>query len=275
MKIGLLSDLHIDSNNRRLEKNYLYAPMLASLIEQRQIELMLIAGDISSDYRLSQDFLKALQDEAGIPVYFVPGNHEFWQKTESSQRAEDIFEFFLQQEENLVGQPRIIKEGWALVGSPSWYDYGYGDHDKFSIEEFERGKYRYAKWNDKKYVNWGQSDQEVSQWMKDLLEEDLKCVQNYNIIMMTHVATHPRFVVPLPHKLYDYMNAYLGARSYESLYHDFPVRYNIMGHVHWNQNIYSKGVHHLMACLGNRKQWLNKTDPLAEMENRLLSFQIN
>lgn len=275
MKIGIISDLHIDSNNRRLQHDYKYVPMLSEMMADRHLDVMLIAGDISSDYQLSHDFLKELQDQSGKPAFFVPGNHEFWQPPESSTDAHDIFNYFLKQEENLVGQVRHLNEDWALVGSPGWYDYGYGNHEQFSLEDFERKKYRFAHWNDKRFVHWRQSDREVSRWMKEQLIADLESVKDKKIILMTHVATHPRFVVPLPHKLYDYVNAFLGARSYESLYRDYDVRYNIMGHVHWQQTLISRRVKHMMACLGTRKQWMNRLDPKTEIENTLMSFHIN
>ena len=95
MKIGIISDLHIDSNNRRLQHDYKYVPMLSEMMADRHLDVMLIAGDISSDYQLSHDFLKELQDQSGRPAFFVPGNHEFWQPPESSTDAHHIFNYFL------------------------------------------------------------------------------------------------------------------------------------------------------------------------------------
>lgn len=275
MKIGVISDLHMDRNNQRMGIDHDYAKILSQIARYRQLDLLLIAGDVSNDYRLSQDFLKALQDEWGKAICFVAGNHEFWQEETSSLHAEDIFDFYLQQDENLVGRPYHINDEWAVCGSPSWYDYGYGDQKRFTLADFQRKTYRFAEWNDRRFVYWSADDRAISQWMKDQLQADLQAVGDKKIILMTHVATHPRFVVPLPHKLYDYVNAFLGAKSYEDLWRqDDRVKYNIMGHVHWRLRLADQGVNHIMSCLGNRKRWLNKTDPYTEIENTLISFRI-
>ena len=41
------------------------------MIKQRSIELLIIAGDISNDYRISYDFIQSIQELSGIPTYFV------------------------------------------------------------------------------------------------------------------------------------------------------------------------------------------------------------
>lgn len=274
MKIAVISDLHFDRNNKRMGQNFDYAAILGQILKERQVDLLLLAGDLSNDYRKSQDFLKVLADLTAIPIRFVAGNHEFWQEAESSVQAPEILDYFLQQEENLINRPYILNDDWAVCGSAGWYDYGYGDFERFNLSDFERKKYRWAEWNDRRYVRWRQSDRQVSQWMKEQLQADLESVGDRKVILMTHVVNHPRFVVPLPHRLYDYINAYLGAKSYESLWQDYPVKYNIMGHVHWRQVLTERGVHHIMACLGNRRKWLNPTDPFTEIENSLMSFRI-
>lgn len=48
MKIGTISDLHIDRHPKLEPQAYLDA--LVYIVEQRNIELLLIAGDMSNDY---------------------------------------------------------------------------------------------------------------------------------------------------------------------------------------------------------------------------------
>ena len=51
MKIGTISDLHIDRHSHLNPEIYL--EKLCQVIKQRSIELLIIAGDISNDYRIS------------------------------------------------------------------------------------------------------------------------------------------------------------------------------------------------------------------------------
>jgi len=57
MKIGVLSDLHIDTNQKKLTGEETFSEIVSKQISQQQVDLMLIAGDISSDYLVSQQFL--------------------------------------------------------------------------------------------------------------------------------------------------------------------------------------------------------------------------
>lgn len=273
MRIGILSDLHIDGNEKALPEGQNYEKLLSRLLKKQQVDQLLLAGDISSDYRVSQEFLNRLQDESGVPVLFVPGNHDFWSKKNGVTQTKDIYDFFQRQPESLIARPRILNDEWAVVGSPGWYDYGYGNHNMYSLKKFSEKKYRFASWNDRHYIDWGLSDREVSRRMLRQLESDLSQVGDRKVILMTHVATHPEFVVPLPHKIYDYFNAFLGSASYEALYEKYPIALSVMGHVHFRKTYRTKETTFVSACLGNKKHW-RSTDPADELEQTLVTMDL-
>src|SRR5699024_2587836 len=176
-------------------------------------------------------------------------------------------------EETLIAKPRILSDDWAVVGTAGWYDYGYGDQKHYSLEQFEKKQYRFAYWNDAHYIHWGKSDQEVAAEMLEQLEKDLQSVGSRQIILVTHVATHPEFVVPLPNKIYNYFNAFLGSSSYEKLYRDYPIRYSIMGHVHLRKILKENDTTFVCACLGSKKHWTVK-DARKELERTLVTIDI-
>lgn len=273
MKIGVLSDLHIDTNRKKLKENETYAGILIKQIKHQKIDVLLLAGDISSDYLESQNFLDEVTQKSGIPILFVPGNHDFWSIKNGETDTKKIYQFFKNQPNNLVDQPYILNDDWAIVGNPGWYDYGYGDQSKYTEEEFNEMKLRFGVWQDKRYVHWGKENKQVAQWMLGQLESDLQSVGERKIILMTHVVTHPRFVVPLPHKIYDYFNAFLGSSSYEKLYQKYPIAYSVMGHVHFRKTLVDNQINYICACLGGSKHWLTK-DPEAEIVNALLTFHL-
>lgn len=45
-----------------------------------------------------------------------------------------------------------------------------------------------------------------------MVDEDIKNVDDRNIILMTHVVTHPQFVVPTPHRIFDFLMHLLGRK---------------------------------------------------------------
>lgn len=274
MKIGTISDLHIDRNNAYLNKGESFEDALSDLLRERQVDLLLIAGDVSNHYLETDIFLKKTADLSGIPILFVPGNHDYWAKDHEQKDTHEVDAYFRKQDYSLVDKPYIINDEWAVVGTPGWYDYGYGNHKVYSIEKFEKKQYSFATWNDKHYVDWGMSDQEVSRLMLEQITDNLKSVGNRQVILMTHVATHPEFVIPLPHRVYDYANAFLGAKSYEQLYDTFPnIMYSIMGHVHLRKSIIDDRRTYITACLGNFRHWKNK-DIKHQLSKSLVTFDL-
>ncbi|MER2173621.1 MAG: metallophosphoesterase [Carnobacterium sp.] len=273
MKIGVLSDLHIDTNKKKLAENETFAGILVKQINHQNIDILLIAGDISSDYLVSQQFIDEVTERSGISVLFVPGNHDFWSLKNGETDTKKIYRFFEKQSNSLLNKPYILNDEWAVVGNGGWYDYGYADQEKYTKSEFDDMKLRIGVWQDKRYVHWGEENKQVAQWMLDKLEADLQSVGERKVILMTHVVTHPKFVVRLPHKIYDYFNAFLGSSSYEKMYQNYPIVYSIMGHVHFRKTLVDNQVNYICACLGGSKHWLTK-DPEAEVVNALLTFQL-
>lgn len=273
MKIGVLSDLHIDTNKKKLIGKEAFSEIVSKQINYQNIDLMLIAGDISSDYLVSQQFLDEVTDKSGIPVLFVPGNHDFWSIKNGETDTKKIYQFFKKQTNSLLNKPYILNDEWAIVGNAGWYDHGYADQTKYTQAEFNEMKLRSGMWQDKRYVHWGEENKETAQWMLNKIESDLQSVGERKIILMTHVVTHPKFVVSLPHKIYDYFNAFLGSSSYERLYQTYPIAYSIMGHVHYRKTLVDNKVNYICACLGGSKHWLTK-DPETEIRNAIVVFQL-
>lgn len=71
MKIGVISDIHIDSNKKVVPEGSTFAEILGNQLNQQQIELLLLAGDISSDYLLSQQFIDELKSQTKCRILFV------------------------------------------------------------------------------------------------------------------------------------------------------------------------------------------------------------
>ena len=104
-------------------------------MEQRNIELLLIAGDMSNDYLQSYQFIQDLKEKCRIPILFVPGNHDYW-TSEASLSSKQIYEFYASKPDCLIGKPYVVNDHWAIVGHTAWYDYSYAD-DKFDLDRIK------------------------------------------------------------------------------------------------------------------------------------------
>ena len=116
MKIGVISDIHIDSNKKAIPEGSTFAKTLAKQLHQKEVELLLLAGDISSDYNLSQSFMDKLKSETDCQILFIPGNHDFWSRKNREEDTKKIYDFFKQQPESILEKPYIINDKMGCGG---------------------------------------------------------------------------------------------------------------------------------------------------------------
>lgn len=250
MKIGTIADLHIDRHNKKTSEDYLEA--LVEIVKYKKLDILLIAGDISNHYQLTHQFITQLTKQLDIPVKFVPGNHDLWEV--ESMTTQDIWNNYKSMSQCLVGKPFIVNEEWAIIGHTGWYDYSFAAQ-RFSLEHLQKGKHYGATWQDKERISWGISDQNLSKIAAEQVKKDILEVGNRRVILVTHVVTHPDFIVPMPHRIFDFYNAFIGTSDFNPLYAMFDIPYSIMGHVHFRKSVIDDDRCYLCPCLGYPRQW--------------------
>ena len=98
-------------------------------------------------------------------------------------------------------------------------------------------------------IDWDIDDRVLSKEAKQI-QEDLDQVKDKHIILMTHIVTHPKFIVPMPHRIFDFFNAYIGTKDFDEFYSTYSIRYSIMGHVHFRKMINENGITYICPRLG-------------------------
>src|SRR5690625_1889532 len=254
MKIGVISDLHIDANSKEQYTKKDFEEALANELVEQKVDLALIAGDISNDHKLSYTFIKNVEKRINKKVLFVPGNHDYWDEVHDTKDTTLILDYFKQKKEVLIEKPFIINDEWAIVGHSGWYDYTFAD-GRFSIDELSERNYNGRTWKDKLYTDWKVNDRELSRRFAEVVRQDLEKVKNKKIILMTHMVTNKNFAVKMPHKVFDYFNAFIGTSDFDELIENYPIVYTIMGHVHHRESESESGRTHICACLGNINEW--------------------
>ena len=120
IKIGWASDIHLDfvrGNNTDFHEQ----------VRAAGLDALFLTGDLSSGKMLSQHLL-GMADDFSIPIYFVLGNHDFYDSSLVQQR-EDV----AQLSENIdclnwlptAGVVPLVG-GSCVVGVDGWYDGRYG-----------------------------------------------------------------------------------------------------------------------------------------------------
>jgi 3',5'-cyclic AMP phosphodiesterase CpdA len=114
MRLGFATDVHLDSieGDKANSRRQLAAEKMAS-----DVDALVIGGDISLGPHLTEH-LSAFCRGAGVPVYFVLGNHDFWDLRHAKvQAAAAEFPGYLDR----AGVVELTATT-ALVGRSGWYD---------------------------------------------------------------------------------------------------------------------------------------------------------
>lgn len=270
MRVSFISDLHVDLNR--------YAPMsvyryeLSLLIEEEASDLLVIGGDISNDVRTTLSFVEGLEMDLGIPVYFIPGNHDFWEESVKKDTW-GIYQIYQQHPQSLVESPVQLTDDYSLVGHPAWYNHAIYNKNKYDENEIEKGKYRFAYWQDKLNLDWQATDREVSKHFAEIIKKDLEKVQTDNIILQTHMITIPEFTMPMPHKLFDFFNAYIATDDLTGIHKEYPIDYQFMGHVHFRAQVKKEGSRFITNSLGYRREWRSQS-LRQELKKAIITIEI-
>lgn len=204
-RVAFMSDLHIDSNDFGKDE----VKTLLTLIEQRKIQHLHIAGDIANGYeKVSQEFLAQLQCQ--LPVTFSLGNHDMLGLSEEAIKP---FEF-----------QKISFSKHTLLAFSGWYDYSF-------VPAISPQKHLQTKnlfWFDRRLKRTG-SDPDITKKLLRELEQELQNIHQPLVIAM-HFVPHSQFL--LRHPYFERFNAFLGSQDFHELFRQFPVKKVIFGHSH-------------------------------------------
>ena len=269
MRIGMITDIHIDINvDSDIETN------LYQVIEEKKIDCLIIGGDVSNHYHTTINTVNRIKKNAGIEVYFVPGNHDMWdEKGEFS----DSFTIYKKYEEHpfcLSSGAKILNDQWVVIGDVGWYDYSFGD-SRYTLQEFEKMHAFERTWKDSEFVRWNKSNQEINEFFLQKLTTEMNKHKDKNLILVTHMVSKNEFTVNDGREIWKYFNAFLGSKQLGRLFEESKVKYALMGHVHFRADKKLNGVHYICPCLGYSTEW--KSDPvncLEEIRNSMFLVEI-
>jgi putative phosphoesterase len=251
-RIGLISDIHVDLNAEDGADRVTEA--LAAESRRRGLDILLIAGDLSGDYRLSLAAVDRLAVESGVQVHFVPGNHDIWNEKYPGLKALDTYGALLDHPANLARGPVFIDDGWTLIGDLGWYDFSFGDLS-FTAEDFQRMSYMGRSWRDKVYSLWDKKTVDVHRMFLDRIRQALDLAAGGKVLLATHVVQIGEFIVQNPGDMWKYFNAFLGSPDYGELAVERGVALSVCGHVHYRRRVKKGGTEFVCPCLGYRAEW--------------------
>jgi putative phosphoesterase len=270
MRIGVISDLHVDLNGSEPQEP---AAHLGAAAARRGVQLLLIPGDLSNRWDLTLRTLELIQDRAGVRVLFVPGNHDLWNEAPDyplgeAWGARDSHEALLAFPGNLARGPVDLPGSWSVAGVTGWYDFAFG-HPRFSLEDFERMRFGERLWQDRINARWDRPTREVHRGFLEELERQLDALRGRRLILATHVVPVVEFTVRPPDGVWEYLNAFLGSPAYGELALRHGAEIAVCGHVHYRRRHRAGRTLFLASCLGYAHEWPDPADLAGEVERSL------
>lgn len=252
MKLGLISDIHYDTYENLTKEDFF--ENIKQLVTENSLDTLVIGGDISNSHKTTFPFVEELQAQLNIPVYFVPGNHDYWEKNLVHKDSMKVYQNYVDHPQSLLESPVILSDKYALVGHSAWYNHAIHGQ-QFTEEELDKGIYGERTWQDKLNARWGMTDRELSKHFADLVKKDLEKVGDRDVVLVTHMVTIPDFTVPMPHEPFDFFNAFIATDDFDDIHRDYPIKYSSMGHVHYRGTVERDGITYICNCLGYQREW--------------------
>jgi predicted phosphohydrolase len=217
-------------------------------VRSLEVDVLVVAGDVSSDPETVERTLSTLRTVAPAGVY-IPGNHDLW-CSDGRSTSRERYETLLPMRVRSAGfvplgsQPAELGD-LAFVGVTGWYDYSLRNRDldeRFSLEDYRRGAHGRLRWSDKARVRWPDDDgrelegpalcdEQVGRLARQLDE-----VAGRPTVVVTHHLPFIELVTSFRELPWDFINGFMGsARLGEAIMRTPGVRLVCSGHTHFLQ----------------------------------------
>lgn len=258
MRLLISADLHWNHAKSRASAEAIIDEMNA----MSDVDALLIVGDVGVADGDSIEQCLARFTFAG-PKLFVPGNHELW----ANRRGVDLLHDELPRRVRAIGwrwlpdEPFVHADGAAVVGALGWYDYSFAaERLKIPREFYAAGaspgavlytneppalvdrargtpsaaRELIARWNDKRFVHLGLSDEEVVERECTRLMGQLETLSGARAVLAAIHTVPFAELLPAHHGgQWDFARAYLGSpRIGQTLARFGNVTHVVCGHSH-------------------------------------------
>ncbi len=299
MLVACTSDIHTDIS----ENNMKSVELLAEILRNLDPDVFVFAGDVSSEDRYIEHFMKELSTFKK-PKFFVCGNHDIWVSPERQSQGYNSFtKYYHEMKEKcqrygflyLAKNPVTISEV-AFVGTIGWYDYSTRNPalDRiFTLADYESKESLYGIWNDREYAFWPRaqeasrrgaktgrtpdrmSDQEVASMFCSDLRSQLRSVENKvkKTIAVTHVVPFKYMVRFTGNAEFDFFSAFIGNTQLgEDMKASKHVTHAICGHTHFPAQVEFDSVKCVCSPIGYLDKF--KGDIYDYILSRVKTFEV-
>lgn len=234
--------------------------LLTDFLKASDLDALIIAGDLFADSLKSSYYVSDLNRLLNFPVFWIPGNHEFYGHKNSSSLHD--YDFLKSDEFCLIG--KTVSLGNAeIAGNPAWYDYSFAQNPFLS-------KLMWTSWSDSRFCDFEYfSNEEINSLMLADFECMLKNMRpdSYKIAV-THMVPFKK-LLKWRGKGYEITDGYFGSMALGKLLLKYNVNLAVFGHTHIPmQGKLKKSIQYLCCPLGYHFEW-KQNDFCRELNDRL------
>jgi len=244
MKLGFVSDIHIDIN---FDHDVFGALVRAAT--KNGLDTLYIAGDIANSPFKTVQFVDKFVKATHIPVQYIFGNHEYYETAKDWKGARNL-------QANIEN---IISPTWGIIADTGWYDYSWA---KFgSLGQLMKGKTPTGTWSDHRWIKWpADVVGDPATWFTTMCVNSMEA-QNHkldqlgidNKIVMLHMIPHYKLLAHDPQ--YMYTNAFFGAQPTSDLITKIAPKYCFYGHTHFANYTTIDNTDYICSPLGYYFEW--------------------
>lgn len=231
MHVFAISDLHTD-----FKENRLLIERLPKHLYERDI--LIVAGDIADRLETIEWTLDRLRSSFA-QLFFVPGNHELWVRTENYDSVEKLHRIFeVCRRINVHTEPAKINGLW-VVPLLSWYNPDFdtekdADEDATALEG----------WADFYFCKWPERVTDVCRYFLDMNEVKIR-PYDAPVISFSHFLPRPDLLPPRHRLKFKKLPQVSGCSSLENQIRRLKSVAHVYGHSHINRDCVLDGVRYV------------------------------
>ncbi|MGB8956991.1 MAG: metallophosphoesterase [Tumebacillaceae bacterium] len=272
MKLLSFSDLHVDNTNQILGGNI--TREIAAYIREVNPNRVIVAGDMAGGAERCIRYIEEIEQQSGVPLSYVPGNHSIWTLNKQSDSWEE-YHRLRDHHSSLIDRPLQLNDEWVLIGDMGWYDYTLGDPTMTRQQIVSKKE---MVWKDSVLARWGMEDEELTDLMVDKFHRQLEAHRDKNVIFVNHFIPYQYYApISMHNRIWNTIRPFMGSSKIGTLLDSHEqVKYVIFGHVHWRygpSEFHGKKV--ICQPLGYVSEWRSANkDVVTEIRNSATLIEI-
>ncbi len=281
MRIGFISDLHIDIN-----RHHNFITLISELAKEKKLDLLVILGDIADGAIYTIKFYRELKEKLKIPFRTLVGNHDiyvpntkYYTSDQIKKKSRQFYHDLDSLPTSLVHHP-IITDNWLITGINGWYDYTFAKN--FSEKRGPQLAHNWISanmWPDQKKINGKQINynrdkmwvlNQIMAWKKQVIK--IK-IGKRKLVVASHFLPTKNLIHILHIPFYDHFLYQLGSERYRKAFEENKVSISISGHSHMPIKIIKNNIKYINVSLGYNFQWSEAANALEELKKTMFILE--